>query len=41
MAMRGMKTLHVRMKEHERNAFSVAQYLTKHEKVERVIYPGK
>jgi cystathionine gamma-lyase len=40
LAMRGMKTLHVRMREHERNAFEVARFLEAHSKVERVLYPG-
>lgn len=40
LALRGIKTLHVRMKQHEENAKRIAEYLTKHEKVERVIYPG-
>jgi len=39
-AMRGVKTLPVRMKEHERNAFAVAKYLESHPGVEKVIYPG-
>jgi len=40
MAMRGMKTLHLRMREHEANATRIARFLEKHPKVERVIYPG-
>mmetsp|Transcript_11810 Transcript_11810/g.20112 ORF Transcript_11810/g.20112 Transcript_11810/m.20112 type:complete len:398 (+) Transcript_11810:94-1287(+) len=40
LALRGVKTLHVRMREHERNALVVAQFLEKHPKVERVLYPG-
>lgn len=40
LVMRGLKTLHVRMKEHEQNAFAVARFLEKHPKVEKVIYPG-
>lgn len=40
LAMRGVKTLHLRMQEHERNAFAAARWLEKHSKVERVIYPG-
>jgi len=40
LALRGIKTLHVRMREHERNAFKVATYLSSHPKVERVVYPG-
>ncbi|XP_071853135.1 cystathionine gamma-lyase-like isoform X2 [Apostichopus japonicus] len=37
---RGMKTLHVRMKEHFRNAMAVANHLKTHPRVESVIYPG-
>jgi len=40
MAMRGIKTLHLRMREHESNAFKVARFLEGHPKVERVIFPG-
>jgi cystathionine gamma-lyase len=40
MALRGVKTLHIRMREHEKNATSVAQFLEKHALVEKVIYPG-
>jgi cystathionine gamma-lyase len=38
--MRGLKTLHVRMRAHAENAMAVAKYLEKHDKVERVSYPG-
>jgi len=37
---RGIKTLDVRMERHNKVALEVAQYLEKHEKVERVYYPG-
>jgi cystathionine gamma-lyase len=40
LVMRGLKTLHVRMKEHEANAFAIARFLEKHPKIEKVIYPG-
>jgi len=40
LVMRGLKTLHVRMERHERNAMEIARYLEKHPKIERVIYPG-
>eukprot|EP00741_Cyanophora_paradoxa_P020967 tig00021319_g20241.t1 len=40
LAMRGLKTLHVRMREHERNALAVAAFLEAHPKVKRVTYPG-
>jgi cystathionine beta-lyase/cystathionine gamma-synthase len=40
MALRGVKTLHVRMREHEKNAMAVATFLEAHSKVAHVIYPG-
>ena len=40
LVLRGLKTLGVRMREHEKNAMMIAQYLEKHPKVERVTYPG-
>lgn len=40
LVMRGLKTLHVRMKQHQENAIAVAQFLAKHPKVEKVLYPG-
>ncbi|MEI6848055.1 MAG: PLP-dependent aspartate aminotransferase family protein [Chlorobiaceae bacterium] len=40
LVLRGIKTLVVRMKEHERNAFAVAEFLNQHPKVKRVFYPG-
>ncbi|EFA79937.1 cystathionine gamma-lyase [Heterostelium album PN500] len=40
LAIRGIKTLHVRMREHEKNAFAVCKFLESHPKVDRVIYPG-
>ncbi len=40
LVMRGLKTLHVRMERHEKNAIEIARYLESHPKVERVIYPG-
>ncbi|ETO36845.1 Cystathionine gamma-lyase [Reticulomyxa filosa] len=39
MIIRGMKTLHVRMQRHCENALAVAEYLEKHPKVQKVIYP--
>ena len=36
----GTKTLHVRMDRHCENAMSVAEHLSAHDKVARVIYPG-
>ncbi|KAI0263008.1 pyridoxal phosphate-dependent transferase [Gloeopeniophorella convolvens] len=40
LAQRGAKTLHLRMKEHGRNALLVARALEKSPYVEEVIYPG-
>jgi len=40
LAMRGMKTLHLRMREHAKNALHIAQFLEAHPKVEKVVYPG-
>jgi len=40
MVMRGIKTLHLRMQQHEKNAFAVARFLEAHDKVERVAFPG-
>jgi len=39
MVIRGMKTLHVRMQKHAENALTLAKFLEKHPKVEKVIYP--
>lgn len=40
LTLRGVKTLAIRMREHERNALVVARFLEEHPAVERVIYPG-
>jgi len=40
LVLRGVKTLAVRMEQHDRNGRAVADFLTKHKKVERVFYPG-
>lgn len=40
LILRGTKTLAVRMREHEKNALAIAQYLEKHPRVRRVNYPG-
>ncbi len=40
LVLRGVKTLSIRMREHERNALAIAQFLTEHPGVEKVIYPG-
>ncbi len=40
LAMRGLKTLHLRMRAHCESAMTLAQWLDKHPAVQRVIYPG-
>ena len=40
LVLRGIKTLAIRMAQHEKNAMKIAEYLEKHSKVERVVYPG-
>jgi cystathionine beta-lyase len=40
LALRGIKTLHVRMQRHCENGKAVAQYLANHPKVENVYWPG-
>jgi cystathionine gamma-lyase/cystathionine beta-lyase/cystathionine gamma-lyase/homocysteine desulfhydrase len=40
LVLRGVKTLAVRMKQHDVNGRAVAEYLQKHPRVARVIYPG-
>ncbi len=40
LVLRGIKTLAIRMKEHEKNALEVAKFLEVHPKINRVIYPG-
>ncbi len=40
LTMRGIKTLAVRMRQHEENAHSVARFLMEHKRVEKVYYPG-
>ncbi|MDR2026311.1 MAG: PLP-dependent aspartate aminotransferase family protein [Prevotellaceae bacterium] len=38
--MRGIKTLSVRMEQHQKNAFAIARFLESHPKVNKVLYPG-
>ena len=40
LVLRGIKTLSVRMREHERNALRLASYLEEHPQVKKVNYPG-
>ncbi len=40
LTLRGIKTLAVRMRQHEENAHAVARFLAEHPRVEQVYYPG-
>lgn len=40
LAMRGLKTLHLRMQAHCESALDIAKWLEKHPAIEKVIYPG-
>jgi len=40
LVLRGVRTLPVRMEEHNRNALTLARWLAAHPKVERVLHPG-
>jgi cystathionine gamma-lyase len=40
LALRGLKTLSIRMEKHQTNAMTIAEYLEGHPKVSRVYYPG-
>ena len=40
LVLRGIKTLAIRMERHAENAMKIAQFLEKHPKVRKVIYPG-
>ncbi|MFB1000772.1 MAG: cystathionine gamma-synthase [Colwellia sp.] len=40
LALRGLKTLPVRMKQHEKNANEVANYLNNHSAIKAVYFPG-
>lgn len=40
LAMRGLKTLPVRMKQHQENANAVAEFLKNHPAVENIYFPG-
>lgn len=40
LVIRGVETLHLRVKEHAKNALIVAEYLQTHPAVDRVYYPG-
>ncbi|KAA6331214.1 Cystathionine gamma-lyase [termite gut metagenome] len=40
LTLRGIKTLSLRMEQHQKNTLEIAHYLEKHPKVSKVIYPG-
>ncbi|MFA6048412.1 MAG: PLP-dependent aspartate aminotransferase family protein [Candidatus Micrarchaeia archaeon] len=40
LALRGLKTLHVRMEKHGENAMAIAKWLEHHPKIAKVNYPG-
>ena len=40
LVLRGLKTLAIRMRQHSENARRVAEYLSTHQAVESVLYPG-
>lgn len=40
LILRGIATLPIRMKSHQKNALQVAEFLESHSRVERVLYPG-
>ena len=40
LTLRGIKTLHLRMKRHCKNAKKIAHYLKSHSKIEKVFWPG-
>ncbi|MCJ7497666.1 MAG: cystathionine gamma-synthase [candidate division Zixibacteria bacterium] len=40
LALRGLKTLSLRMREHQNNAIEVGDFLSSHKKVKKVLYPG-
>jgi cystathionine gamma-lyase len=40
LTLRGVKTLALRMEQHQQNAFHIAGFLLQHPKVKKVIYPG-
>jgi Cystathionine beta-lyases/cystathionine gamma-synthases len=40
LTARGIKTLAVRLEQHQKNALAIAHYLQQHPKVKKVIYPG-
>jgi len=41
LALRGAKTLHLRIERHNASAARIAAFLANHDKIERVVYPGR
>lgn len=41
LVIRGLKTLHLRMRQHQKNAIKIAEYLSEEPLVTDVLYPGK
>jgi len=41
LLMRGMKTLSLRMERHEKNAKNIVEFLSQHDAVKDVLYPGR
>ena len=40
LTLRGLRTLELRMQRHVENAVAIAEYLSKHQKISKVYYPG-
>jgi cystathionine beta-lyase/cystathionine gamma-synthase len=40
LVLRGIKTLHLRMREHCKNGKAIAEFLVKHQKIDKVYWPG-
>ena len=40
LVLRGVKTLAVRMEQHDRNGRAIAEFLSRHKKVKKIFYPG-
>jgi len=40
LLLRGLKTLGIRMRQHEQNAIKLAKFLESHNKIQNVMYPG-
>ena len=40
LVLRGIKTLSIRMEQHQKNALEIAKFLERHSKILKVIYPG-